>query len=716
MSLNSYNITKLSLVYGLFNQYLFNEAKSNIDLVERYYMTDPSTMDNTLIRALIDAIRKYDFEAIDEPVFKSILSTEKKTDSEAKDILEEIIKYKCYDQKQIDPVRNYLRSICYQSIISQANSRFKNDPQGFVNFLKASDYHADYSNVLSTCSFNDIQISPEDAQLTGGWASTSDLINQSYKPLCKWKTGQIAMICMPPGCMRGDTEIFLADGSSRTLKDLYESDSRNLTVYSNDGVDPKVSVAEKCIITKYVTEWYVVSIDNKDFYVTDDHRFMMIDGSYKKASELSVGDSLMPMNFVNLECGETQESTGYYTSVYSSNKFRRFYSHRLTGEYIRKKSPEKYPSDRRYVSHHDSQVNGKFNRTDNRVESIKVMDPYRHLAYHGHIAMIKPERLEKFLEKGVSTRFISEVTSSRNHKNWKLPEYREFMRSVTSSAGKKIASIRNSKDDEFNGTRQRIMSSLKYGKYLIESKGYSTTEQLLENWDKDRVNPDGSYSIGPRTPSRRSVERYFGDRLHELYELCLSYNNHTITGIRVEATSSPEPAYDIYNVDFYSNYTVKFDENSGFVSHNCGKTLFLMNEELGFCLQGARVHHIALGDMKESDFVLRMAAIYSGLPFDQVAMNINVHLANLKKAIGDKLSLTCVPSASVTADQYIEYMRSRLDDYDVIVIDYDTRRNWCLKTSLTAGNSYHKIRQSASKIHLSVSKDQRLSRNGVQIK
>jgi len=303
MSLNSYNITKLSLVYGLFNQYLFNEAKSNIDLVERYYMTDPSTMDNTLIRALIDAIRKYDFEAIDEPVFKSILSTEKKTDSEAKDILEEIIKYKCYDQKQIDPVRNYLRSICYQSIISQANSRFKNDPQGFVNFLKASDYHADYSNVLSTCSFNDIQISPEDAQLTGGWASTFSLINDSYKPLFKYKTGQLVCWTCPPGV---------------------------------------------------------------------------------------------------------------------------------------------------------------------------------------------------------------------------------------------------------------------------------------------------------------------------------------------------------------------------------GKTLSFMNEELGFCLQGARVHHIALGDMKESDFVLRMAAIYSGLPFDQVAMNINVHLANLKKAIGDRLSLTCVPSATVTAEQYMEYMRPRLDDYDILCIDYDS--------------------------------------------
>lgn len=494
MSLNSYNITKLSLVYGLFNQYLFNEAKSNIDLVERYYMTDPSTMDNTLIRALIDAIRKYDFEAIDEPVFKSILSTEKKTDSEAKDILEEIIKYKCYDQKQIDPVRNYLRSICYQSIISQANSRFKNDPQGFVNFLKASDYHADYSNVLSTCSFNDIQISPEDAQLTGGWASTSELINQSYKPLCKWKTGQIAMICMPPGCFTGDTKVRLVNGCSIRLDNLKKGLESGFEYYTYSKRSTGLEVITKiraCWISKSVTELVLVTISGDIF---DEVKYIECTGDHK----------------------------------------------------------------------------------------------------------------------------------------------------------------------------------------FLTDKGYVPAEDLV----------------------RHDV----------LLGFCGS--NKEVVSVEKILLQSPREVYDLNVEDEAHNFLL----DSGIYVKNCGKTLFLMNEELGFCLQGARVHHIALGDMKESDFVLRMAAIYSGLPFDQVAMNINVHLANLKKAIGDKLALTCVPSASVTADQYIEYMRSRLNDYDVIAIDYDTRRNWCLKTSLTAGNSYYNIRQSASKIHLSVSKDQRLSRNGVQIK
>ena len=46
------------MVYAMFNQYLFTEAKNNIDLVEYYYATDSSTMSNSLIRELIKAIKK----------------------------------------------------------------------------------------------------------------------------------------------------------------------------------------------------------------------------------------------------------------------------------------------------------------------------------------------------------------------------------------------------------------------------------------------------------------------------------------------------------------------------------------------------------------------------------------------------------------------------------------------------------------------------------
>ena len=59
------NIGNIELVYSLFNQYLFQEAKNNIDLVDLYYRTNPATLGNGLVSDLIDSIRKYPLESID---------------------------------------------------------------------------------------------------------------------------------------------------------------------------------------------------------------------------------------------------------------------------------------------------------------------------------------------------------------------------------------------------------------------------------------------------------------------------------------------------------------------------------------------------------------------------------------------------------------------------------------------------------------------------
>lgn len=810
MSLNSYNITKLSLVYGLFNQYLFNEAKSNIDLVERYYMTDPSTMDNTLIRALIDAIRKYDFEAIDEPVFKSILSTEKKTDSEAKDILEEIIKYKCYDQKQIDPVRNYLRSICYQSIISQANSRFKNDPQGFVNFLKASDYHADYSNVLSTCSFNDLVLSPDDLQMTGGWSSTMSLINNSYKPLNKWKSGQLVSVTAPPGCFTGDTKVRLTDGTSMSLSEISERCySEDIFVFckrSDGSVHP--TKVRACWVSKKTDDLVKVTYDNGESDIcTPDHEYLLRDGSYRAAENLAPGTSISsdwtrceyrlsdlynaPENYVeflNLPgyliykitnrvngksyIGDTKRDLqwrlfdhycGAHFDMYDDssvnihlyNAMRKYglenftiriltFDNTLTekyyidyydtfnsgynesrdgkgwgsvilgriaindgkknklikpedldywmglGDWVKgrinpgmrdrvaitnetdlKRVPEdsvdywiskgwrrgvpKYLIDSKnskmksdgtgFYDHSVSSRAGKISAELNRLKGTNVFDP--EVRRKGQINGLKsqelngtgiydrsPESVRKRVEKSVRTNSINRTGSCHN------PELQSSMRDLAtrSAANKRVA------------TGIRILDELLEEGLPITESNYESRRRLVH------------LPSSNTTKWTRLVEKLTLDQ-----KIKYGIDNHKVVSVERYEVDEEIQVYDLNVEDDSHNFML---DSEVFVK-NCGKTLFLMQEELGFCLQGARVHHLALGDMKESDFIFRMAAIYSGLPFDQAATNIGVHLQNLKKVIGDKLSLTCVPSATVTAEQYLEYMRPKLDQYDVLVCDYD---------------------------------------------
>lgn len=66
-------VDNVELCLSLFNQYNFAEAKANIQNIEYYFNTNPLTMANPLISELINAIKSYDFDAIGEPLFRSIL-------------------------------------------------------------------------------------------------------------------------------------------------------------------------------------------------------------------------------------------------------------------------------------------------------------------------------------------------------------------------------------------------------------------------------------------------------------------------------------------------------------------------------------------------------------------------------------------------------------------------------------------------------------------
>ena len=64
---------KLEMVYALFNQFLFQEAKNNIELIEYFYNTDFETSGNPLVGELLNAVRTYSFESLDIPMFKGII-------------------------------------------------------------------------------------------------------------------------------------------------------------------------------------------------------------------------------------------------------------------------------------------------------------------------------------------------------------------------------------------------------------------------------------------------------------------------------------------------------------------------------------------------------------------------------------------------------------------------------------------------------------------
>ena len=679
------------LVLAMFNQYLFQDCKNNIRDLKNLFKQNMATSGNKLIEDLLQGIEDYSFENIGMPFYDSVLAQAHLTPAEVQEIKNKIVQYKQLTPEQIEPCRKQIKNLIAKEYIDRADRLYKSqgDGVGFIEYIKNLEFKTSkVDSVTERFDTFDINTIVSEVSL-GGIPSKFDWINNTFQPECCYPKRGLMCVSQPPGCMSGNTEVFLADGTTDTLENIHKKGLTNITVYSCDGNDPKVSVAENCQISKYVDSWYVVEIDGKKEYrVTDNHPFLMIDGSWVKAEDLKIGDILMPFNKISLKSKETDESCGSYSYIYTNNSRKRFKSHLLTKEYICNKDPNLDINE--LIVHHSSTINGKFNRSNDTVEAIKLMSANDHRELHANIQK-NTSCFENFLEGGKKTRFTSEQISNRNKENWKDPEYRNRMAKVSYENGKKVSKVLNSNLPGYNGQKSKVLLSLKYGKELIEKLNLTTTEELLNSWDDNRNNSNIS-CISPRVPSRESVEKYFSGKINELYDDCLSYNNHTITNVYVEHLDTPQPVYDMVNVDLYHNYAVKFDETSGFFSHNTGKTLFCMQECLNMCLQGYKCHYLCMGDMNQADFIVRMAAQYTGLPFYEVKKDIKRAYDALNAAIGKNLFVKITAAGELTVDEYIEDVKDK--DYDVLFIDYDSNFKSNVATDmmyLVYGEIYDKL-------------------------
>lgn len=450
-------MTDLDLALSLFNVNVFQQAKNNITELQYYFDTNGATCGNRLISELVNAIKDYSFDQIDLPLFNSIMARCGKTPAEGTKIINDIVRWKSYDKKQMEPSKKFIDDIVANSIITRANKLYQEHPSEYLKYLKNINYKTSSKDIFSTTNFKNLDInSVINQQMSDGVSSSFDFINQSFRPFCKYEMGQIGLISMPPGCFVGSTKIYTSEGIN-TIEEL--CGKTNIEVYSFNGTEKVKSVAEKCIKTKEVTD--LIEIQTNDGGIirsTEDHRFLLSDKNYKEAKDINIGDELMSFS--------------------------------------------------------DSYLN---------------------------IVVVSKKKIN--LEK-------------------------------------------------------------------------------------------------------------------------------------------PESVYDLVNVGLYSNFAIMTSENTGIFVHNCGKTMWAFAEALHMAIEGKKVLYTALGDIGVADFITRMCAIYSGLPFWKVKENLGAIYNGICQILGDRLDISIEPAGTVTVDDYIEYVEDK--DYEVLFIDYDSN----FKSNVANENMY----------------------------
>lgn len=124
------------------------------------------------------------------------------------------------------------------------------------------------------------------------------------------------------GCFSGDTKVALADGRNLSFKNLVEEYKQGInnfcyTIKQNGSVG--ITKIENPRITKKNVQVIKIILDNnKEINCTPDHKFMLRDGLYKEAQNLTKRDSLMPFHRRVSKIGGRITIGGYDKNVLES--------------------------------------------------------------------------------------------------------------------------------------------------------------------------------------------------------------------------------------------------------------------------------------------------------------------------------------------------------------------------------------------------------------
>lgn len=172
------------------------------------------------------------------------------------------------------------------------------------------------------------------------------------------------------GCFTADTKIALVDGRNLTISELLlEQEYKTNYVYTINETTHLIEAKpiKKVFQTKFVTQLLEIELDNKAIiHCTPEHRFMLRDGCYEKASNLIQGQSLMPL----------------YTKINNSN----YFGYRLLYEpfencwhYEHRRFCKNIIHKKGYVVHHRN-----YNKLDNRPTNLICVTTQLHRKIHNN--------------------------------------------------------------------------------------------------------------------------------------------------------------------------------------------------------------------------------------------------------------------------------------------------------------------------------------------
>lgn len=469
---------KESELFGLMlNPTLFSLFKNNYqDVLLAYNKDNP-------MYAVINALNEIDSaENITETLVDIKLTSNGINGIIRDDIINTYKKSVSMNVEEFASIIEWFKGFVGKQKLKDIISKKGNDALAVIEEIKKIDITDEESilndkEIYQEDNFGTLDVKQADEEAGVVIKSSFSLVNDNT-PKGGYFTGQIVAVCGPPSCFVGSTKVMTLDGHYKTMKELCESKSRNIPVYSvnPDNGEPEVVYAEECIKTKEVLELCEVELDNGDIErCTIDHKWLTVDEGYLEAKDLKPNTRLMPLHR-KLSCHPSNYhgSKKCYESIYTTIDKGQYneYTHRSVGKLLNNKLCSKSGN---HVHHNSRNPDGSFDSLNNLPENIIVMTHSEHNKLHLN------ERWKLNYDK------MKDISINN------LPEYRS---DVTIDLIKNSV-IKNNKfdeymlSDEFNCSRSLILSRI-YDKYsdlreFTESCGLEYNRNAYDKISMDKL-------------------------------------------------------------------------------------------------------------------------------------------------------------------------------------------------------------------------------------